>query len=220
MTGDEMVGWHHRLNGHELEQIPGNTGQGSLVCCRPSDCQELDTAEPLNGKGQFRFVCTDPVWHQLPVSLMRMLFFSWYREGTYLVGNTDLFLGTTRRSQTPFLHLLVLKRPQLNKINIPTWHNLGQHALISFTLQYQKNLRTLQFTKTSYICMDFSLAFFRWENILMGSCIKGLRFGDSQDSQNQKHTVVLMLRFLRLRRCKAKAAKGKGHAGQASGNQV
>ena len=31
---DEMVGWHHRLNGHEFEQTPGDTeGQGSLACC-------------------------------------------------------------------------------------------------------------------------------------------------------------------------------------------
>ena len=35
-TEDEMVGWHHRLNGHEFEQTPGDTeGQGSLVCCSP-----------------------------------------------------------------------------------------------------------------------------------------------------------------------------------------
>ena len=34
MTEDEMVGWHHLLNGHELEQAPGlGGGQGSLVCC-------------------------------------------------------------------------------------------------------------------------------------------------------------------------------------------
>ena len=33
MTEDEMVGWHHRLNGHESEQTPGdNEGQGSLAC--------------------------------------------------------------------------------------------------------------------------------------------------------------------------------------------
>ena len=58
-------------------------------------------------------------------SFMRMLFFSWYREGTFLVGNTDLFLGTMRGSQTPFLHLLCSQAPQLNKINTPTWHSLG-----------------------------------------------------------------------------------------------
>ena len=36
MTEDEMVGWHHGLNGHEFEQAPGaGDGQGSLVCCSP-----------------------------------------------------------------------------------------------------------------------------------------------------------------------------------------
>ena len=36
MTEDEMGGWHHRLNGHEFEQAPGDgKGQGSLACCSP-----------------------------------------------------------------------------------------------------------------------------------------------------------------------------------------
>ena len=36
MTKDEMVGWHHRLNGHEVEQGLGDgEGQGSLACCSP-----------------------------------------------------------------------------------------------------------------------------------------------------------------------------------------
>ena len=43
MTEDEMVGWHHRLNGHEFEQILGNgEGQGSLVCCSSLGLKELD----------------------------------------------------------------------------------------------------------------------------------------------------------------------------------
>ena len=42
MTEDEMVGWHHWLNGHELEQALGDgKGQGSLVCCNPKGCKEL-----------------------------------------------------------------------------------------------------------------------------------------------------------------------------------
>ena len=42
MTEDEMVGWHHRLNGHEFEQAPGvGDGQGSLACCSPWACKEL-----------------------------------------------------------------------------------------------------------------------------------------------------------------------------------
>ena len=41
---DEMVGWHHRLNGHEFEQTPGDSeGQGNLVCCSPWGCKESDT---------------------------------------------------------------------------------------------------------------------------------------------------------------------------------
>ena len=41
---DEMVGWHHQLNGHESEQTPGDSeGQGSLACCSPWGCKELDT---------------------------------------------------------------------------------------------------------------------------------------------------------------------------------
>ena len=49
MTEDEMVGWHHRLNGHEFEQtLEDSEGQGSLACCSPWGCKELDTAEQLN----------------------------------------------------------------------------------------------------------------------------------------------------------------------------
>ena len=43
MTENEMVGWHHQLNGHESEQTPGdNEGQGSLVCCSPWGHKESD----------------------------------------------------------------------------------------------------------------------------------------------------------------------------------
>ena len=49
MMEDEMVGWHHRLNGHDFEQTPGDgEGQGSLVCCGPRGRKELDRTERLN----------------------------------------------------------------------------------------------------------------------------------------------------------------------------
>ena len=49
MVEDEMVGWHHRLNGHEFEQAPGiDNGQRSLVCCIPWGYKELDMTEWLN----------------------------------------------------------------------------------------------------------------------------------------------------------------------------
>ena len=46
MTEDEMVGWHHRLNGYEFEQTQGDSkGQGSLACCSPGGQKEPDTTE-------------------------------------------------------------------------------------------------------------------------------------------------------------------------------
>ena len=49
MTEDEMDGWHHRLEGHEFEQVPGvGDGQGGLECCSPWGPKESDMTEQLN----------------------------------------------------------------------------------------------------------------------------------------------------------------------------
>ena len=46
MTEDEMIEWHHRLNGHEFEQALGDgDGQGSLVCYSPWGGKESSTTE-------------------------------------------------------------------------------------------------------------------------------------------------------------------------------
>ena len=46
MTEDEMIGWHHRLNGHEIEKALGvGDGQGSLAGCSLWNCKELDATE-------------------------------------------------------------------------------------------------------------------------------------------------------------------------------
>ena len=61
MTEDEMIDCHHRLERHEFEQALGVVdGQGSLACCSPWVCKELDMTERLNNKGL-------PRWHCLPV---------------------------------------------------------------------------------------------------------------------------------------------------------
>ena len=50
-TEDEVVGWLHRLNGHESEQTPGDDdGQGGLACCGPWGYKQLDTTEHLSWK--------------------------------------------------------------------------------------------------------------------------------------------------------------------------
>ena len=52
MTEDEIVGWHHRLNGHEFEQASGlGDGQGSLACCSPwghKESNEMEQQQPEN----------------------------------------------------------------------------------------------------------------------------------------------------------------------------
>ena len=46
MTEDEMIEWHHQVNGHEFEQSPGvGDGQGSLARCSPWDHKESTTTE-------------------------------------------------------------------------------------------------------------------------------------------------------------------------------
>ena len=53
--GQQMVGRHHRLDGHEFEQAPGvGDEQGSLACCSLWDRKELDMTESLNGTGERR----------------------------------------------------------------------------------------------------------------------------------------------------------------------
>ena len=66
-TEDEMVGWHHRLNGHECEQVVGvDDGQGSLVCCSPWSHKESDMTEWLN--------CTELITSKAFFSVAEMYF--------------------------------------------------------------------------------------------------------------------------------------------------
>ena len=63
MIEDEMVGWHHWLNGHKFEQSLGDSeGQGSLVCCSPWGHKELDMTECLNATILHKGFCFLYLW--------------------------------------------------------------------------------------------------------------------------------------------------------------
>ena len=65
-TEDEMAGWHHQLDGHELERTLGvGAGQGGLVCCDSWGCKESDMTERLN-------------WTELISNISRYLQWWWY----------------------------------------------------------------------------------------------------------------------------------------------
>ena len=56
MTEDKIIGWHHRLKGHEFEQAPGDgEGQRNLECCSPWGLKELDMTEEL--KNNYKDSC-------------------------------------------------------------------------------------------------------------------------------------------------------------------
>ena len=65
-TEDEMVGWHHRLNGCEFESTPVvGDGQGGLTCCNPWGCKESDMTEWLNWTELFAFNLSCFSWYCL-----------------------------------------------------------------------------------------------------------------------------------------------------------
>ena len=68
VTEDELVGWHHRPDGHVFEQTPGDSeGQGSLMCCSPWGCKESDMTEWLNNNNnkwhRYGLNCVPPNSH-------------------------------------------------------------------------------------------------------------------------------------------------------------
>ena len=71
MTEDEMVRWHHLLDGHEFEQaLAVVDGQGSLVCCCPWGRKESDMTEQLNNNNKDK----SRVSHSIVLSLKAQTF--------------------------------------------------------------------------------------------------------------------------------------------------
>jgi len=71
MTEDEMVGWHHRLNGHGFGWSPGvGDGQGVLACCGSWGCKESDMTERLN-------------WTELHCKSLIILVIIWYKPSDW-----------------------------------------------------------------------------------------------------------------------------------------
>ena len=61
-TKDEVVGWHHQLNGQKFEQTQGDSeGQGSLACCRPWGHKESDMTERLNNNKYPFYNCGESI---------------------------------------------------------------------------------------------------------------------------------------------------------------
>ena len=83
---DEVVGWHHRLNERELEQaLGGGEGNGSMVCCRPWVCKELDMTEHPDNKSQKKLKSRQEL-DQAQHSFLPILGIEIYKKGERLIG--------------------------------------------------------------------------------------------------------------------------------------
>ena len=75
VTEDEMVGWHHRLDGHEFEQTPRDSeGQRSLACCSPWGCKELVTTEQLNNNSNKKKKKKRKKWERFRIQSLLLMF--------------------------------------------------------------------------------------------------------------------------------------------------
>ena len=100
-----MVGWHHRLNGHDFEQTPGvGDGQGSLVCSSPWGHKESDMTEQLN---RTEFFCRDG--STCPGFCFKNLQLSKHSAQPSLALHTDC--GWTSEAQASCFHLPIGRAP-------------------------------------------------------------------------------------------------------------
>ena len=90
-TKDKMVGWHHRLNGHEFEEALGvGDGQGSLACCSPWGHKKSDTTEWLNWTELGKFFL---------MHYNQLLQISFERQTTYLFFSLWVFITESNMGQ-------------------------------------------------------------------------------------------------------------------------
>ena len=95
-TEDRMAGWHHRLNGQEFEQAPGNgEGQGNLACCSPWGHKESDTTERLNNS-KIPFI-------KLIIWFHKILIFASHSSGFLILQKTILMTNYFSFLKWPFL---------------------------------------------------------------------------------------------------------------------
>ena len=101
-TEDEMVGWHHRHNGHRFGWTPGvSDGQGCLACCGSWGRKESDTTEQLN-------------WTELIINLILVLTIWWGPcvESSYVVGRGCLLWPVCSLGRTLLAFVLLHSVPQ------------------------------------------------------------------------------------------------------------
>ena len=123
-----MVGWTHRLNGHEFEQTAGDSeGQGSLVCCSPWGCKELNTTQRLKNNNNI-FVT---IFYLLLCFLF--LFFVFHSFSAFCDFKLSYKAGLLTTDSLKFcLSEKVLFSPSFLKDNLTEYRTLGWGYLLIY----------------------------------------------------------------------------------------
>ena len=135
-TEDEMVGWHHWLSGHELQQTPGDSeGQGSLACCSPWGGKESDMTERLNWTEQVQR-------HSITFSCTLHIADSWIALVPIGVHTRDVNPASrTEDALAAVLATIHLPSPCLQKA-LPDLPLSNRIPIVWFTLPFNKSLQS------------------------------------------------------------------------------
>jgi len=119
MTEDEMVRWHHQLNGHEFEQVLGvGDGQRSLACCSPWGHKESDMTELLNW--------TDTLFAQWLYWFQRNRTCSGHNLGGE--GKTEIYCFTTKSNDPELDNNNFVVKCRVETITVNPWTMHGLRA--------------------------------------------------------------------------------------------
>ena len=122
-TEDEMVEWHHQLDGHESEQVLGvGDGQGSLECCSPWGLKESDRTEQLNWT--IRIMRNNNEITSFPVTIL-----NWFRRKIHIQNNLRFFKCNLIKIKTSYYKLWASPVAQTVK-NLPAMWETWVHPWV------------------------------------------------------------------------------------------
>ena len=145
MAEDEMVGWHHQLNGHELEHILGESGgQRSLACCSPWHFEESDTTQRVNNNkdaGQTAGL-ENPSFSDRKIKNIKKPQKDWnqlmlHRTTAYYLRTSGILEVLVLKAKLPCFPTKVLLPGLLRHIILRGWRILSFPIIVCFILYLQ-----------------------------------------------------------------------------------
>ena len=131
-TEDEMAGWHHWLDGHEFEWIPGvGDGQGGLACCDSWGRKESDTTERLNWTALYTFSDVDFYFVAVDIAISIFHSLKWHFQLGFTSLGTVTFVGWSSIWQLLIVLIFLGRLSHLRRRQFTIFQSL--HLLFSFT---------------------------------------------------------------------------------------